>query len=283
MSRRHGFTLIELLVVLAIIALLMSILLPSLKGARDQAKFAVCHSNAKQIGIAVHTYAADCSGWYPVPIRGYGPFSGSWTNSHQSWPRSLAKAGIIPEASREQVTYPSGVTTNEVPDDKLGVYQCPLEHPRPSVYRPETYGRLRKKLSYSSNFSFTGFGTASDGSKLARGVKVITVDRPAQRLLYIEHNSGLAALPPWYDPWWDGNIGTTYSMWWRLSDHSRPGFVHLASNPKHTAIHGDGHVEAYSPEMTFRDLNPDWAELWNSGSSGVIKWRSVDGHWVREN
>ena len=53
----RAFTLIELLVVVAIIALLISILLPSLQGARDQGKKAVCLSNMKQVGSASHAYA----------------------------------------------------------------------------------------------------------------------------------------------------------------------------------------------------------------------------------
>ena len=58
----HGFTLIELLVVVAIIALLISILLPSLNRARDQARTAVCLSNLKQLGLAFALYAEDHRG-----------------------------------------------------------------------------------------------------------------------------------------------------------------------------------------------------------------------------
>ncbi len=62
---RPGFTLVELLVVVSIIALLISILLPSLRQAREQAKFAVCGSNLRQIGAAIHLYANEYESYIP--------------------------------------------------------------------------------------------------------------------------------------------------------------------------------------------------------------------------
>lgn len=56
--KRKAFTLVELLVVISIIALLVSILMPALSKAREMAKFTVCSTGLRQMGLAFLQYAA---------------------------------------------------------------------------------------------------------------------------------------------------------------------------------------------------------------------------------
>jgi len=69
--RRAGFTLIELLVVVAIIALLISILLPALARARGQARQLQCLTNLRSMGDAARIYAGDNRDFIPRGIQGF--------------------------------------------------------------------------------------------------------------------------------------------------------------------------------------------------------------------
>src|SRR4051812_2475020 len=76
--RRRAFTLVELLVVIGIIALLISILMPALSRARQQAMTVQCLSNLRQIGMSVFSYTNDSKGWYPT---------------HNNWGNVVGKKG----------------------------------------------------------------------------------------------------------------------------------------------------------------------------------------------
>ncbi len=66
MSKKN-FTLIELLITIAIIAILFSIMLPSLQKTREYAKGIQCASNLKQIGAMLSGYTFDYNSFLPTP------------------------------------------------------------------------------------------------------------------------------------------------------------------------------------------------------------------------
>jgi prepilin-type N-terminal cleavage/methylation domain-containing protein/prepilin-type processing-associated H-X9-DG protein len=82
----RAFTLIELLVVVSIIALLISILLPSLQQARNQAKHTLCRSNMHQLGLAISYYIEenkDRIPWIKGSDIGGGPTNFPFRQYHQ--------------------------------------------------------------------------------------------------------------------------------------------------------------------------------------------------------
>lgn len=70
---KRGFTLVELLVVIGIIALLISILLPTLSSVKRTANTTKCQSNLRQIGVAFRLYENQYDGRWPVCTHHEGP------------------------------------------------------------------------------------------------------------------------------------------------------------------------------------------------------------------
>ncbi|HDM78554.1 MAG TPA: type II secretion system protein [Deltaproteobacteria bacterium] len=100
MRSKKGFTLVELLVVISIIALLLSILMPSLRKAKLQAQFIVCKSNLRQYGLAGAMYLDDNDNAFPHPTYCIFSRESYWTpyNQHYHfWACRWHDAGITPD------------------------------------------------------------------------------------------------------------------------------------------------------------------------------------------
>ncbi len=105
-----GFTLIELLVVVAIIALLISILLPSLRDAKEQANVAKCLANFRSLMLSTFMYFEDYNDIFPLMVPS-GSATCSWTyggkTSHDDW-ETFSPTLVLPANVRPMNEYIMG-------------------------------------------------------------------------------------------------------------------------------------------------------------------------------
>jgi prepilin-type N-terminal cleavage/methylation domain-containing protein len=120
-NRREGFTLIELLIVIAIIAVLASLLLPSLGRAKQKAQQSACLSNLRQVGLGMQMRLPDDDDKFldrrDLKLAlGFKPW--------MTWPPSDPRGG-----------WAAIVWSNEVRSD--AVWRCPAVAKRPFDTTPQ--------------------------------------------------------------------------------------------------------------------------------------------------
>lgn len=128
LRRQHGFTLVELLVVIGIIALLISMLLPGLNKAREQANSVRCAAQLRQIGQALYIYATNNKGlapWGDAFAQGNSTSSSGGTALLNSWfwmDTISIQLGVKPNATGVKV------------DQTSRIFKCPsaIEQPLPT-------------------------------------------------------------------------------------------------------------------------------------------------------
>jgi prepilin-type N-terminal cleavage/methylation domain-containing protein len=133
-NRRRGFTLVELLVVIGIIAVLISILLPTLARARSAADRTVCLSNMRQMAQALYMYAGQYKGAIPFadPKHNAGTTYVVWRSA------GTAPAGFIEQYTAEGWVGPGCLFYTRIIKSPKTFY-CPSMQVNGFTYQPRDW------------------------------------------------------------------------------------------------------------------------------------------------
>ncbi len=134
---------IELLVVIAIIAILASLLLPSLAKSRQAAQFSLCKSNMKQIGQLIRMYVDDNQGTYPSAIFWPDP------NSIGNWHWQMYNAGLIKGINSTFASEAAAIRAGTYPK---GIWRCPLGGAAPADWNPDRTHYGMNGASFQNKF-----------------------------------------------------------------------------------------------------------------------------------
>jgi prepilin-type N-terminal cleavage/methylation domain-containing protein/prepilin-type processing-associated H-X9-DG protein len=241
--KKGGFTLIELLVVIAIIAILMAILMPALRLARDEGRRILCVSNVRNLTMAYFLYQDENDN---VLVNGNVPRSSQFKESHEVY----------------WVEPPQGVTgsytgdTNPTLEDELrGIRQGGL-YPylkTVNVYRCTADNRKREpgKATFRSFSIAGGMNGEERNSYTQRAIKKYTeIRNPATKYVFVEEadprqwNMGSWIIYPTGDSWAD-----PLSIW---------------HNKRSTLGWADGHAEIH------RWLDERTIEMSERGQFGAV-------------
>lgn len=239
-----GFTLIELLVVVAIIALLISILLPSLSEAREQAKRAKCGANLHSIGQALATCGDENKGFVPTWDDGNSTALGP-NRIMYTWVDALfdignlgdIKGAFCPSDSRtEEPMAARGSAWTFRFVDEFGVGQEP---------------RFGVRTSYAQNIVATGWNYPADK--------------------YPDAARQVAAMDGWWT--WFGNLQAMWIM--------RGEVFGNAGDPVNTpnwqgAMHGWRHGRTFSASTLFLDGHVSMITPYRPGNLNEWRTKTVD-------
>ncbi len=249
LRKRSAFTLVELLVVVSIIAILVSVLLPSMRKARDIAKRTVCKANMRSLGLGILIYAESYEGKIPASSS---LWSAPWdppsvANSDMYWHQLLIEENLA--------------MGKDGPKKSNAV--CPSDKDPWTPYTFTVSEELIFNTSYGANpvamiwdRQKLGAGKGSDGKhdlnfwpySNREHTRLDSVRYPAYLVLITEVKGATKgpavawSAPHYFDPWLPNTDDPTLDGEWDWARHDRNyqdgattgGFVNL--------LHADGSV-----------------------------------------
>ena len=165
----RGFTLVELLVVMAVMAVLVAVLFPTLIQARNRARSVTCVSNLRHLGTAVQLYAQDWEQQLPelkrTPFAGQGHL-GDWPDGTSA---TLARMALAEYLQAEKC------------------FTCPGDRSAPAFgFQPEQ-GPVAKR----TGSSYVPWATARAGRYgiAIDGASITSIDSPASQVLFMDYGA----------------------------------------------------------------------------------------------
>ena len=230
----RGFTLVELLIVVGIITVLLALLMPAVRRARESAQRAACASNLRQLAAGVHAYAIDNDGQIPQSVSQWGGRYGilirqrAGHSAYSNLSDEISLTGMARYLGGVNVTHP------DVVQRYVGVWWCP------SNGQPSDFESHNALLSHHwTSFDYTFF-TYSYFGRVNEFPTFVT------RPLELTHNRLAGDRLLFADATYNG-AGPGLSQAW-LYNHGRQGPAGLDYRPINQLAgtnnaYGDGHVE----------------------------------------
>ncbi len=259
---KKAFTLIELLVVITIIALLVSILMPALTKAKEQATMAVCLSGQKQLLVSYTMYATDHNDDMVRPWTQDG-VKGDWVSD------PINDAGVVQTATNctpldEQNGIMTGALYKYYKDPEL--VHCPGDKRsfnEPMFQNAQGFGGWRSYSIVGTLNNRDGAGNDVTEYAGARIVKKLSkIKMPQEKYVFIEEGDhrGLNM-----DEWLIDFSQTTYNA---LTDS-----IGIFHNKKGTFSYADGHADVHAWQVK---ETIDWFTKYlnEKTASGIPNWTS---------